>query len=296
LARDRRRLLLSHQQTQQLRAGRATGQVFLDAVGIQSPSARGDLKENVLAQAVSAHVSIRAQRNTHGWRLVLVGSRRHDAFGGGTVVVFAKFALVILLTQDTSAAVRAREVAEVHFKLGNEALLAGEAERAIAEYTSAHQLFPSAKILVNLGQAFERTGSPAQALWCFEQVLEARQDTDGSADLDLLRSLAIARRRRQALGGKVTAEKPTQVNGAVPAHSPPSERPPVPIPAPPAPRPAPALLSAPLSAEAIRPAPPSRKTKWIIAGAVAVTSAVATFFLVRAIRSDCPVNVCVPSD
>jgi hypothetical protein len=211
-------------------------------------------------------------------------------------VVFAKFALFFLLSQDPATVASARDAAEVHFMLGNQSLLGGEAERAVAEYTTAHRLFPSAKILVNLGQAFERTGQRAWALWCFEQVLEAGQGIDDRGDPDLLRSLGIARRRHQALVGRVTAEKPTQFNEPVPSDSPAAARAPVPIPAPPVPKPAPPLVSPPVTVAELRPTPPSRKTKWIIAGAVVATGAVATFFLVRALRPGCPANVCVPAD
>jgi hypothetical protein len=208
--------------------------------------------------------------------------------------VVTNFALLLLLTQDPAAAAATRDQAQLHVKLGNESLRAGQAERAIAEYTSAHRLFPSAKILVNLGQAFERVLQPAQALWCFEHFLDAHQDTDGSADPELLAGLAYARRRRQVLREQVTAEKPTEINDPSPADS--VAIAPAPTPVPPKPVPLRPSLAAPLSVAEVRPTPPSGKTKWIIAGAVVVTGAVATFFLVRALRPGCPAQTCVPSD
>ena len=206
------------------------------------------------------------------------------------------FALLLLLTQDPAAVAAVRDQAQLHVKLGNEALRAGQADRAIAEYSSAHRLFPSAKILGNLGQAFERVQQPAQALWCFEHFIDAHQDTDASADPELLGGLVFARRRRQVLREQVTAEKPTQINDLAQSDSVAAAPAPIPgvgRPRPGLPRPA---LTPPLAIAEVPPTPPGRKTRWIIAGAVVVTGAVATFFLVRALRSDCPGQACLPSD
>jgi hypothetical protein len=210
--------------------------------------------------------------------------------------VVANVALLLLLTQQPAALVPAREQAQLHVVMGNDALLAGEAARAIAEYTQAHRLFPSARILGNLGQAFERTGQPAQALWCYEEFLKAHQHADASGDPKLLRGLAFARRRRAVLAEQVTAEKPTEINEAGEPDFIAAAPPRVPLPVPARPVSAPPPLAVPAAVADVHPTPPSRKTKWIIAGAVLVTGAAATFFLVRALRPDCPYSTCVPSD
>ena len=213
------------------------------------------------------------------------------------MVVLAKFALVMLLSQTPGTApVGPRESAELHVKRGNEALRSGDPERAISEYGDAHRLFPSPKILGNLGQAFERAHQPGQALWCFEQFLQAHQDADTSVDPELSRGLAIARRRVEALRGQVTPEKPTEVTDPAAVAFPPAlER--VPLTAAPLPRPpvAPALV-APAVAE-VKPTPPNHTKKWILIGTAAVAATVATILVVRALRDGgcrAELDVCLP--
>jgi hypothetical protein len=99
-----------------------------------------------------------------------------------------------------------RPEAEQCLRRGNEALRNGQVDDAIREYNKAFSIFPSAKLLYNLGQAYEKAGRRQEALDAFKGFvtgLEAAAVTDQG----LRERIENARSRVKALESELRPAK-----------------------------------------------------------------------------------------
>ncbi len=91
-----------------------------------------------------------------------------------------------------------RKAAQAFMDQGIKALKAGDPKAAIAAFREAHQLFPSPKILMNLGSALRDAGQFAESVVVYEQYL-ADPGHDRTRDGEVRTAMESARAQ---LGGK----------------------------------------------------------------------------------------------
>jgi hypothetical protein len=191
--------------------------------------------------------------------------------GGGTVLAIRLVLTALLLS---GPADDRRLEAQAAVRRGNEALRAGLSDAAIRAYVEALEIYPSAKIYYNLGQAYRSAGRPAEALAALERFVTEGDGVDSHAPDDELRA-------RVATARRWIAELEEELAG----RQEPSPRAPVP----------PALAvkdPGPAAIAAVPAAPPPRRSRravWLLIGLGAVGTAAAAFFLLSAQqRTICP--------
>jgi tetratricopeptide (TPR) repeat protein len=202
--------------------------------------------------------------------------------------VFVAYVAAALVLTNASPADRAepgpgdRAEAERRLHQGNEALRAGHAEQAIDAYASAYALFPSARLLYNLGQAYEVAGKRHEALDSFRRFI-AGMDPNAPQEGEPARWLATAKQRVQALESGLDSEAP-----------PPAARPPalVALTHKPEPAPPPTLDLRAVPEE--HPAPRSRALWWAVGAGAVAAAALTTILVISLRRSDCTdYSVCI---
>lgn len=105
----------------------------------------------------------------------------------------ASILLLLLFAQETApgpATDDARARAQVLVKRGARAYRQAQYQEALVDFRKAYGIFPSPKLLLNLGQAHQGLGHPIEAIDFFEQFLELAPDAPEPAIAEAKRSLA----------------------------------------------------------------------------------------------------------
>lgn len=205
---------------------------------------------------------------------------------------------IALLAALMAAAPEARSDANLAFQRGRAAFKAGAFEQAIGEFSSAFQLFPSLKVLYNLGLAYDGAGRKRDALDAWRKVdreletaspedretLAERIDAVRARCLELQQELTLHEGREAASAAAAPTPLPPAAQNLAQAPAAPLLRLPVPPPGPNN-KPETSLLRPPslaLGAPAVRaPAQGSAWPRWwVIALGAAAAAATATAVVV----------------
>jgi len=123
------------------------------------------------------------------------------------VVFVASIALLSLLGQEAPEASQSSEAkakAQVLLKRGAQHYQRAEFADARAEFQAAYTIFPSPKLLLNMGQCSRELGRPVEAIEAFEQFLAKAQDAPERLVMEARQSVEVL----SAQVGKLMIECP----------------------------------------------------------------------------------------
>ena len=198
---------------------------------------------------------------------------------------------VVLLLLMTSGPPEVRAEAAACLRRGNDAFRAGQFQAAADEYGRAYALFPSTKLLYNLGKAYDGAGRKPEALDAFQRFLDGLGAEPPEVRGELTERASTARTRVDVLRAELR----------LPAASPAAARPPPPdlklaaLAGAPSPSPLPPALghaAPPVTAPAapppvtLRETPPEPSTLyrlrwWAVGAGAVIVGAATTFFVLR---------------